>query len=78
MCASFPDKIALLGFNHEGRDSTRMPRACRLGFSLSGHNYSMACFILSQTMTNQSGSDTMTGKKELVAVEHRLVHTLGR
>lgn len=55
-----------------------MPRACRLGFSLPGHNYSMVCFILFQSMTNQRDSDTMTGKKELVAVEHHLAHFLGR
>jgi hypothetical protein len=74
----FPDKIALLGFNHEGRDSTRMPRACRLGFSLSGHNYGMVSIYAILAMTNQGGSDIMTGRKELVAVEHHLVPTLGR
>jgi hypothetical protein len=55
-----------------------MPRACRLGFSLSGHNYGMVSIYAILAMTNQGGSDIMTGRKELVAVEHHLVPTLGR
>jgi hypothetical protein len=55
-----------------------MPRACRLGFSLSGHNYGMVSTYAILAMTNQGGSDIMTGSKELVAVEHHLVPTLGR
>lgn len=55
-----------------------MPRACCLGFGLSGHNYRMLYFTLLHSMTDQRGSDTMTDRKELVAVEHRLVHFLGR
>jgi hypothetical protein len=55
-----------------------MPRARCLGFSLSGHNYGMVLLYGIPAMTNQRASATMTGRKELVAVEHHPVDTLGR